>query len=379
MAVLLAGCGNKETKTAMDKAQALASAKPPEYQEANKVLLDALRARETVIRGQGPSPTDQASTDAMLQKVQSDDDILKMERAQISLYIRMERADLAAAVYSDILTGHPGDTVVYDSLTDKDPIIRQGAVRTLGLSQKADAVDPNAISALTAATKDTDQDVRRAAVVALGTINDPRTTAPLIAALKDSYWFVRSEAASALGQEHDPLAVKPLLDALDDSDETVQDAAQTALLLICRVPGANKDDFASRLNDSNPKAVLIAAMCLGLMKDPRAVPVLESMMNSNDPETRLGALKALGETSDPSVIPILRQTLKDSDVNMRGWSIIGLGNLQDKGSIADLTVLANDPTQPSTIQSAAAAALRHISNDDAAPTDSSTPSASSGP
>jgi len=156
-------------------------------------------------------------------------------------------------------------------------------------------------------------------------------------------------------------------------------AAQTALLLICRVPGANKDDFASRLNDSNPKAVLIAAMCLGLMKDPRAVPVLESMMNSNDPETRLGALKALGETSDPSVIPILRQTLKDSDVNMRGWSIIGLGNLQDKGSIADLTVLANDPTQPSTIQSAAAAALRHISNDDAAPTDSSTPSASSGP
>jgi HEAT repeat protein len=213
--------------------------------------------------------------------------------------------------------------------------------------------------------------VRRAAVVALGTINDPRTTAPLIAALKDSYWFVRSEAANALGQEHDPLAIKPLLDAVGDTDQSVEESIETALLFLARTQGAHADDFASRLNDPNPKLVLISAVCLGIMKDTRSIPVLEHLLTSTDSTTKLDAVKALGETGDPSVIPVLRQTLKDPDVNMRGWSIIGLGNLKDTGSIADLTVMANDPTEPDSIQRAAAAALRHISE-----SDGTTPSAS---
>jgi len=60
------------------------------------------------------------------------------------------------------------------------------------------------------------------------------------------------------------------------------------------------------------------------------------------------------------VIPTLRQTLKDPDVNMRGWSIIGLGSLKDQGSLDDLKAIEADPTEPSTIKSAAAAAIEHI-------------------
>lgn len=365
--VLLVGCGNKQTRDALQKAQDLAGQKDPQYQDANKVLLDALHAREAEVRAQLPTATDQASNEAALQKVLSDPEILKMEKAQIPLYIRLERPDLAAAIYSDILSGHAGDTVVYDELSDKDPVIRQGAVKIIGLAQKPDAIDPKAIDALTTATKDSDQDVRRAAVEALGTISDPRVTAPLIAALKDSYWFVRSEAANALGQQHDPMAIKPLLDTVGDSDQTVQESAETALLFLCRAQGAQTDDFASRLGDSNPKLVLISAVCLGVMRDPRSIPVLESLLTSTDTTTKLDALKALGETGDPSVIPVLRQTLKDPDVNMRGWSIIGLGNLKDLGSIADLTVMANDPAEPPSIQRAAAAALRHISENGTTP------------
>jgi hypothetical protein len=46
---------------------------------------------------------------------------------------------------------------------------------------------------------------------------------------------------------------------------------------------------------------------------------------------------------------------------MRGWSIIGLGSLKDQGSLDDLKAIAADPTEPSTIKSAAAAAIEHIS------------------
>jgi HEAT repeat protein len=338
-AMILAGCGNKETKEALQKATALENQK--EFQEANAILVDALQARETRIRADAGTPANQAAADALAKKVASDSEILKMERAQIPFYLHMERADKASAVYVDILAGNPGDTVVCDTLRDKDPLIRAGAVRILGLMGKPDAID-----ALAGATKDPDQDVRAAAAAALGLIKDPGSVGPLIDALKDSYWFARSEAANALGQEHDGRAVKPLLDVVADPDSTVESSAETALLFLCKEPGAPAppDDLAS----------------LAILKDSRAVPVLLKLIGSPDLTTRLDAVKGLGEAGDPSVIPTLRQTLKDPDINMRGWSIIGLGNLKDQGALTDLRALAADAKEPSTIKAAAEAAINHI-------------------
>jgi HEAT repeat protein len=355
-AVLMTGCGNKETKEALEKSTALENQK--EYQDANNILVEALRAREAKIRADTPTPADPAAGDALAKKVQGDSEILKMERAQIPIYLHLERADLASAVYTDVITGNPADTIVFDLLHDKDPVLRTGAVRILGLAGNANAID-----ALVTATKDPDQDVRRAAVVALGSIKDIRTVGPLIEALRDPYWDVRAEAANALGQEHSGLAVTPLLQAVTDSDSTVETSAETALLFLCKGPGkppAAPDELAARLNDPNPKVVLISAVCLSVLHDSRAVPVLMKLVTSSDQTTRLDAVKGLGETGDPSVIPTLRGTLRDPDVDMRGWSIIGLGNLKDQQSLTDLRAIANDPTQPSSIIGAAQAAINRI-------------------
>jgi HEAT repeat protein len=316
-----------------------------------------LQAREAKIRADAGTPADQPATDALGKKVESDSEILKLERAQIPLYLRLERADKACAVYVDILAGNPGDTAVYDLQHDNDPVIRAGAASILGLMGKTEEIDP-----LVGATKDPDKSVRRAAVVALGSIKDSRTVGPLIDALKDSFWDARSEAANGLGQEHDGRAVKPLLDAVTDSDSMVESSAETALLILCQEPGAPAppDDLASRLSDPNPKVVRISAVCLAMLKDSRAVPVLQKLVASPDLTTRLDAVKGLGDAGDPSVIPTLRQTLKDPDVNMRGWSIIGLGNLKDQGSLTDLRAIAADAKEPSTIKAAAQAAINHI-------------------
>jgi HEAT repeat protein len=363
-AVILAGCGNKETRQALDKALALENQKDPQYEDANTVLLDALRAREASIRAGADNPSDQAAADALAKKVQSDSEILKLERAQIPLYLHLDRADLALAVYTDILKGSPNDTVVYDALHDKDPLIRTGAIRILGSAAKPDSID-----ALIAATGDSDKEVRRAAVAALGSIKDPKTIAPLIAALKDSYWFTRSEAASDLGQKLDPSAIKALIDTVADSDKTVEGSAESALLFLSGPNGAtgiSKDDFASHLNDPNPKILLISAVCLAIQKDSRAVPVLEKLLSSPDLTTRLDAVRALGESGDPSVIPTLRQTLKDPDNNMRGWSIIGLGILKDQGSLADLRAIAGNANEPASIRGAATKAADNIAGTTAA-------------
>jgi len=360
LVVTLAGCGSKETKEALQKASALQDQK--QYQDANSVLLDALRAREAKIRANSSTPSDQASAEALTKKVQSDSEILQMERAQIVIYLAMERADLASVVYSDILVGSPGDSVVYHALQSKDPVIRTGAVRVLGLAGK-----PEAIDVLTTATRDDNQDVRRAAVAALGTIKDARTVDPLIAALKDSYWFVRSDAADALGQEKDERAAKPLLDTVSDADSNVESSAENALIILAMNHKASADEFANRLSDSNPKIVTISAVCLALLKDARAVPVLLKLAASSDAQTRLHAVKALGETGDPSAIPVLRQTLKDPEINVRGWSIIGLGKLNDQGSIADLNAIAANTSESDNIRAAANAAVKHLTEATAAP------------
>jgi len=356
----LAGCGNKETKQALQQAGTLEGQK--QYQDANNVLVQALQAREAKIRAENPPATDPTSGDALKHKIQTDSEFLKLERAQIMIYLHLERADLASAVYGDILRGSPGDSVVNDTLKDKDPVIRTGAVRVLGLEGK-----PDAIPALTTATKDDDKDVRRAAVAALGSIKDPASIEPLLAALKDSYWFVRSEAAEALGRQKDQRAVKPLLDAVTDEDSNVESSAESALITLCQAPGANADDFANRLNDPNQKVVILSAVCLAVMHDSRAIPVLIKLSSSSDLTTRLQALKGLGESGDPAAIAVLRQTLNESDVNVRGWSIIGLGNLKDQASLTALQAIAADPNQPPKIRAAANASVSNITGQRSTP------------
>ena len=140
-----------------------------------------------------------------------------MERAQVTIYLRSDHANLASVVYGDVLSGDPDDTSIYALLQDQDKDIRKGAAQVLGLI--ADSHAPSLdkiIDALIGATKDSDQDVRRAAVAALGSIKDPRVIEPLIAELKDTYWFARFEAAGALGDKNDARAVGPLLDAVAD-------------------------------------------------------------------------------------------------------------------------------------------------------------------
>ena len=358
LAVSLAGCGNRETNTALHTAKLLEDQK--QYQDADDILVAALRAREAQIRGSLPEAGDQLTADEQMKKVQSDPEILKMERAQVPLYLRLERPDLASAVYSDILVGDPADKIVFDTLQDKDPAIRTGAVRVLGL-----AGQPAAIDALAAATKDSDQDVRRGAVAALGTIQDPRTVPPLLEALKDSYWFARSEAADALGRESDSRAVEPLFGLLNDSDKTVQNAAENALVMLSGVKGISPEAFAAHLNDPNLKVMSIAAVCLALQKDARATPVLLKMAASDDANIRLHAVKALGETGDPTVLPTLRELLKDPDVNVRGWTIIGLGKLNDQESVPALRAIAADPGESDNIKTAANAAVDHITSNPA--------------
>jgi HEAT repeat protein len=360
-AMSLAACGNKETKETLDKTGDLE--KQEQFADANTVLVNALQAREAKLRDEAGNPTDSAAVDALKKKIAADSEILKMERAWVGLYLHWNRTDMAASVYSDILSGDPDDSSMNDFLRDPDQDIRKRAVEVLGL-----AADPKSanldktINTLVTATKDSDATVRAAAIDALGATKDPRVFQPVVDALKDSDWNVRFEVVDALSQLHDERVIAPLLDAAGDSDKSVRGSAHDNLegIASAEKPFAKADDFAGRLNDSNPDIEMTAAECLGLLRDPRAVPVLMKLIASTDPEVKLNAVKGLGEAGDRSALPMLRQLLTDPDLNMRGWSIIGLGKLKDEDSLMDLEHIATDETQPNSIRQAAAASVEEI-------------------
>src|SRR5450631_2699700 len=88
MAFILTGCGNKETRQALQKASALEDQK--QYYDANAVLMDALQARESKIRRDAGLPeagtaADSAASDALRKKELSDPEYIKLERAQVLL------------------------------------------------------------------------------------------------------------------------------------------------------------------------------------------------------------------------------------------------------------------------------------------------------
>ncbi len=360
-AMTLVACGNKETKVALDKADDLE--KQQHFDEADTVLVNALQAREAKLKDAAGNPTDPTALDDLKKKIQSDPEILKLERAWVALYLKWDHTGEASSVYGDILAGDPDDTSLNDFLHDPDKDIRKRAVEVLGLaSDPKSSTLEQTIATLTGALKDSDASVRAAAVDALGATKDARVFQPVADALKDSDWNVRFEAVAALSRIQDERVIAPLLDAAGDSDKTVSDSAHDDLESIASAEGtfAKPDDFAPRLNDTNPAVVITAAECLAFLRDARAVPVLMKLITSSDPEVKLSAVKGLGETGDRTALPALRGLIDDPDLNLRGWSIVGLGKLRDADSLIDLEHIATDDTEPASIRDAATASVDEI-------------------
>ena len=140
-----------------------------------------------------------------------------------------------------ILTMHPTDDTIgqtavsartpcaetltqIGNLRDRDRQVRGAAVRALGRSGEAQAVEP-----LCAALQDEDTYVRFAAAWALWQLADERAVEPLCAALEDSVAEVRSAAVYALGRLGDLHAVPLLCGIVRGRDRSVRYSAAVAL------------------------------------------------------------------------------------------------------------------------------------------------------
>jgi beta-lactamase regulating signal transducer with metallopeptidase domain len=200
--------------------------------------------------------------------------------------------------------------------------------------------DPKLVAALTGALKDSDKQVREAAMHALVQMRDPSIFEPLVAALKDEAPDVREQAAVGLGQMRDKRALTPLIGAMKDSNADVREQAAFALGQLR--DRAAVDALAEAVKDSDPDVREQAIFALGQLRDPKSVEPFISALKDSNADVRQQAAFGLGQLRAAGAVEALVIALKDGDADVREQAAFALGQIRDPRAIDGLTTALKD-------------------------------------
>lgn len=160
-------------------------------------------------------------------------------------------------------------------------------------------VDPSVHEGLAHMLRDEDKDVRRAAAVALGSLNGRSVLDRLTAALQDPEPAVRGAAATAIGKVGTAQHGKALIPLLADEANSVRNRA---------IQG------------------------IGSLRVKEAAPVLREMFDIHRrKEVGVKVLAALARLGDPAQADLFRELVQDADPEKRRLAVEGLGRVADPG------------------------------------------------
>ena len=137
----------------------------------------------------------------------------------------------------------------------------------------------------------------------------------LLKRIRNSDEYERQRAAIELGNLGDPRAVPILIEALKDQDDFVRNFAARSL-------GNLKDSRAvdpliAAIEDKNLLVRRSAVESLGFIGDKKAVDPLIEATRSGDDIVRRAAVEALGRIGDPNVTEYLIAMLREDDIYMQ--------------------------------------------------------------
>jgi HEAT repeat protein/beta-lactamase regulating signal transducer with metallopeptidase domain len=222
------------------------------------------------------------------------------------------------------------------ALRDSDGEVRREAVSALGQIRAASAA-----GALAQALTDSDDEVRAKAAFALGELRSSAAVEPLGKALTaDADPEVRQQAAFALGQIRAQASVAPLVTALGDKEAEVRQQAAFALGQIRAAEGV--EGLTAALRDSSAEVRQQAVFALGQIRDRRAVPGLGTALQDKDAEVRQQAAFALGQLRVAEAAPALTQALKDSETEVRQQAVFALGQIRSRDAVPALISMLQD-------------------------------------
>jgi HEAT repeat protein len=134
-------------------------------------------------------------------------------------------------------------------------------------------------------------------------------------ALQDIPGELSTEALRfASGMKEPTLQLNAVCALLARNDISELDSAANALLAPDESPSSD-----ARVN-------LVNSLSHGV-KDPAAIPVLDTLLRAGDPQVRGAATSALGHTSSPKAIAIVARALDDPEVRVRYLAALALADL----------------------------------------------------
>jgi HEAT repeat protein/beta-lactamase regulating signal transducer with metallopeptidase domain len=244
------------------------------------------------------------------------------------------------------------------ALKDSDVEVRRAAVNSL-----SNLDDPRAVPGLIDALKDVDAEVRAGAARALGSFEDKRAVPGLVALLKDGNKDVRASALSALHSMPESVPDEAILGAINDGDPDVRVAAIG--LALNRMQGSEDDEnakpdpryvnaFTRLLADASAETRQQAAEALGASHLSEAPAALLAAAKDKNADVRQSAANALGRIGDARSVPTLKEMLQDQSADVRECAVSALGEIRDRTALEAL-VGALKSSDPAVRRSAAEA------------------------
>ncbi|MCC3602308.1 MAG: HEAT repeat domain-containing protein [Microcoleus sp. PH2017_29_MFU_D_A] len=197
-----------------------------------------------------------------------------------------------------------------------------------------------AIPGLLKFVEDSDSDVRRRAVDALGAIGSEAAIHELLKLVEDADRKMRWRVADALGKIGSEAAIPALLKLLEDLDTNVRWRAADALRQIgteAAIP-----ELFKLVEDSNSDVRQSAANALGQIGAEAAIPALLKLAEDSDSYVRWTTAKALGKIGSKEAISGLLKLSEDSEFYVRFSVARALGNVGTDATIPGLLKLSKD-------------------------------------
>lgn len=241
------------------------------------------------------------------------------ERGSLERYLKALQSEdeeiRAAAIAALRSLGRPAAEFLIGALSDPHYGVRIAAAEGLG-----EIGDESGVNPLILLLDDTERDVRIAAAGALAQIRDARAIAPLIRQFGDGYPQVRSAAAAA--------AAGFGLDALESLEAALDDPVPVIRLTAARAIGIVGNPrsiplLIGHLEDPAREVGVVAAQTLGKFGRP-AIEPLSLVLETGGKEGRLAAIDALAKIEAEQADETLRYALRDENAEVREKAAVAL-------------------------------------------------------
>jgi HEAT repeat protein len=203
------------------------------------------------------------------------------------------------------------ETILTEGLANSDYRIRMRSIYALVEQRHVEAVP-----LLLALLHDREMPVRCAAIAALGTFADPQAFEPLVACLAAPRTLERRNAVQALVALRDPRRCDALLQALKtEKDSTIRVDLIKAVSVFSKQEVL--EELIERLGDQDSHVRAVAAIALGKLGQPQAIPSLQQMSLTDTNEEDL--IQGLWERNSSIAKRAIQMILRPQQEQDIGW------------------------------------------------------------